>query len=182
MRTVPSRVSSSLIVLAIAIGAVACSQGGPVLVATQLPTAPPGSTPSPTPTPIVQGVGTPTPPASSPDPTIDLNGLWIDNGREVQIVQSGDQVVATYVETYLCDHSDGTGATSETVHDFSGVLSGRVVSGETNTCIYGNTPYPAGLRLAPFTLTVSADGREMTGTWYSVVDEGDVPITITRVD
>ena len=48
------------------------------------------------------------------DPTDDLprvhnlNGPWEDNGREVRITQTGDQVTALYVEPYVCDHRDGS--------------------------------------------------------------------------
>jgi hypothetical protein len=135
---------------------------------------------------VVQGVS-PTPQLTpSPSPSgeaVDLTGLWDDNGRQVLISQSGSSVTATYVEPYVCDHQDGTGQTSETDIDFTATLDGRTLRGEINTCSFGSeNPLGVGIKPAPFTVTLSDDSRELTGTWYSELDETDVPLTITRLD
>src|SRR5262245_43344180 len=59
---------------------------------------------------------------SNGDRPIDLNGLWIDNGRQVQITQNNATVAARYVVPYVCDHRDGTGGTDSTDVDFDATL------------------------------------------------------------
>lgn len=141
--------------------------------------------PTPSPSGIVFRPGTPT---SVPSPietpaAIDLTGLWDDSGRQVRITQVGTAVTATYVETYVCDHRDGTGGTSETDLDFTATLEGRTLSGEINTCNFGSdNPHGVGIQPAPFSVTVSPDGQQMTGSWYSQLQTDDIPLTITRLE
>ena len=136
---------------------------------------------------------------SSEDATeaeVDLNGFWEDNERVIRITQTGTQVIANYVETYVCDHNDGpvppgeapdgTAETSDTDLDFHATLDGNQLTGETNVCNWetGEAVHElgAGLMLAPIELTVSADGSELIGTWYNEHDDTDEPILITRLD
>lgn len=113
---------------------------------------------------------------------INLNGKWDDNGHLVCITQSGAAVSARYLEPYICDHRDGTGETSQTDFDFDATLSDRTLTGETTVCNFGaGNPLGVGLDRAPLTLTLSADGQELSGSFFNALDETDVPITITRV-
>jgi len=145
----------------------------------------------------VSGTGSEgTPDAAGDAPTAyNLNGFWDDNGRVIHIMQTGSEVIANYVETYICDHNDGAvppgethdgvGETSETDLDFHATLNAGQLIGETNVCNWeaGGATHElgAGLMLAPMELTVSEDGTELTGSWYNEHDDTDEPITITRL-
>lgn len=129
------------------------------------------------------------------DAAYDLNGFWDDGGRVIRITHTGNEVVANYVETYICDHTDGpvppgethdgVGETSETNLDFHATLDGDQLTGETNVCNWesGGATHElgAGLMLASVELTINDDGTELTGFWFNEHDETEEPITITRV-
>jgi len=113
---------------------------------------------------------------------IDLNGKWDDNGRAVCITQTGTSVSARYLEPYVCDHRDGTGQTSETDFDFDATLADRTLTGQTTVCKFGaGNPAGVGLGQADMTLTVSADGNTLSGTYFNATDQTDVPFSLTRV-
>lgn len=114
--------------------------------------------------------------------SINLNGKWNDNGRLVCLAQSGTSVTGTYLEPYICDHRDGTGQTSQTDFDFSGVLADRALTGEITVCSFGKgNPLGVGLQRAQLMLLVSADGNTLSGTFFNQVDQQNDPVTITRV-
>jgi hypothetical protein len=118
----------------------------------------------------------------SGDATLNLNGKWLDNGNEVCITQSGLSVQARYVQPHICDHRDGTGQTSQTDFDFDATLSGRTLDGETSICSYGaGNPQGVGIHRATVTLSVSADGNTLSGTFYNSLEQRDDPVTLTRV-
>ncbi|MCK4624474.1 MAG: hypothetical protein KAV00_04130 [Phycisphaerae bacterium] len=126
----------------------------------------------------------------------DLSGYWEDNSRVIRITQDGTQIVALYMEPYICDHSsgavspgeipDGTGETSETDLDFRATITGNKLIGETHVCNWETGgavhEFGAGLMLTAIELTINADATELTGTWYNPHDEIDEPLTITRLD
>lgn len=117
-----------------------------------------------------------------PDSAIDLNGKWLDNGREVCITQAGARVQARYIPNHVCDHRDGTGQSSETDFDFDATLSARTLRGETSVCNYGNgNPLGVGFARTSMVLEVSLDGNSLTGTYYSALTDEDVPFSLTRL-
>jgi len=111
--------------------------------------------------------GTPTP--SFPD----LNGVWADNGRLIVMVQNGLSVSAAYIEERICDHQDGSGATTRYRFDFNGTLAleGDVwtLSGEEfGVCGYGHDdPSRNGLILTDAQAVVSTDFNTISGDWYN---------------
>lgn len=134
----------------------------------------------------------------------DLNGLWLDfNGRATRIHHEGDQVIASYVEPYECDHQDGTGQISETNHNFDAVISGDILTGQTSVCRSGDCydddripPFLGaktlqangdggscvrGLLLADMTLQVNEDNTELSGAWFNILTESDVDFGLSRV-
>ncbi len=114
--------------------------------------------------------------------TIDLTGKWNDNGRLVCITQSGNSVSARYIEPYVCEFRDGSGGSDQTEFDFDATLSGRTLTGETSVCSFGaGNPLGVGLSRADMTLTVSADGKTLDGTFFNKFDQQDEPITLTFV-
>jgi hypothetical protein len=116
------------------------------------------------------------------DDTINLNGKWLDNGREVCITHSGTSVQARYIEPHTCDHADGTGQSSQTEFDFDATLSGRTLNGETTVCNYGSAnPLGVGFARTAMTLSVSADGNELTGTYYNALDQRNEEMSLTRI-
>jgi len=130
-----------------------------------------------------------TPPAADPngDPdavdlmTYGLNGRWLDNGRIACLTHTGSGVVATYVLPHTCDHADGTGAISETIDDFTGQLSGDTITGMTSVCRHGfDDTEGNGFVQTTMTLTVSADGKTLSGTWHNSDTDEEVPFLLTR--
>lgn len=134
--------------------------------------------------------GTP-PPTTQPAPTqdpnsVDLNiyglgGKWKDNGRDVCINHTGSGVYATYYLLYECDHRDSTLQTDSTYTDFEAKLMGKTLTGMTSVCSYGHDdPADNGIRQADITLTVSDDGKTLSGSWHNAESNSDVPVTLTR--
>lgn len=124
------------------------------------------------------------------DVSFDLNGYWLDHGsidRQVLISHEGSTVFAQFVdEPYVCDHRDGTGATSETSQDLSATLSGCTLTGEITTCRYGCTgdsdpSCTNGITPAAFTGTVDVLGDHIEGTWFNEVDGTEVPVSFDRL-
>lgn len=110
-----------------------------------------------------------------------LNGRWRDRGYEVCIQHTGSGVYAAYTELRECDHADGTGNVSYYFANFEGDLSGDTITGTVVSCTFGfDEPGVNGLVDSPMTLTVSADGKTLTGSWYNAVDDVDEPIEMTR--
>jgi len=113
---------------------------------------------------------------------VNLNGKWDDNGHLVCITQSGNAVSARYIDPYVCEFRDGTGGNDQTDFDFDATLSDRTLTGETTVCSFGaDNPLGVGLGRTPMTLTVSADGKTLAGTYFNAFDQIDVPLTITFV-
>jgi hypothetical protein len=113
---------------------------------------------------------------------IDLTGKWNDSGRLVCITQSGSSVSARYIDPYVCDFRDGTGGSAQTDFDFDATLADHTLSGETTVCNFGaGNPLGVGLGRAALTLTVSADGKTVSGSFFNQLNQTDVPITITFV-
>ncbi len=97
---------------------------------------------------------------------IDLNGTWRDAfGITFQIVQNGNQVVATWTEPFVCDHRDGSGQVDETNDAFHAALVGRDLIGEYTLCVFGFADGQNGFRTAPFFLRISPDASTLQGFW-----------------
>ncbi len=109
-----------------------------------------------------------------------LNGRWMDGAYEACIEHNGSAVSAIYTELRECDHADGTGTVSLYDADFEGELVGDTITGTTVTCKFGFDAGENGLISSPLTLTVSEDGKTLSGTWYSEVDDADIEIMLTR--
>jgi hypothetical protein len=117
--------------------------------------------------------------------SIDLNGLWEDNGREIRIVHEGHHVTATYVKPHTCDHRNGSG-TSQTTLDFTADIRCNTLIGQMNVCHWGDRPDP-GFRLTPLTLTASAESTSrfapishLIGEWKN--EEGSGLLSIRRLE
>lgn len=107
--------------------------------------------------------------------TFDLSGYWIDHAatdRQVLITHEGATVFAQYVDDpYVCEHGDEEGTTSETTVDFEGTLSGCLLTGEINTCVFGCQPEDDctnGITPAPFRAAVATTGDHISGCWESI--------------
>ena len=165
--------------------AVACSSptGIPVgiqLTATQTltPTLTPNLVPTNTPTQISPDTqpapAEPSQSTSSPEPPFpDLNGVWVDGGYDIVIVQSGESVSASYVDTKMCD--DHLGNVSPYPYDFSATLqqvSGVwQVNGQTIVCGYGkDNPTGTGPQTTDIRMVLSQDQSSLTGDWYNALD------------
>lgn len=110
-----------------------------------------------------------------------LNGRWIDSGRAVCIQHTGSAVFATYIEPFVCDHADGTGATSQTQKDFEGQLVGDTITGMTAACRHGfSEPGDNGIIDTTMILVVSPDGKTLSGTWFNSDLNEDIPFSVTR--
>lgn len=133
--------------------------------------------------------GTPTP-TTQPDPnlpsdSVDLNiyglgGQWMDNGRRVCINHTGGGVFANYYDAYSCDPQDGTPPV-ETFTDFEAQLNGNMLTGTTSVCAFGHSdPADNGIKETAVTLTVSDDGKTLSGSWFDPDKGMNVPIVLTR--
>jgi hypothetical protein len=114
-------------------------------------------------------------------PVFHLAGAWIDGSNPIHITQSGDTLTGTYDTPYVCRYRDGTGRTARTRFDFKATVDGRAIVGQTTVCHYGaGNPQRMGLHLAAMKLKVSANGKTMKGTWFSVSANRNEPMTIRR--
>ena len=109
-----------------------------------------------------------------------LNGRWMDGAREICLQHFGASVHAWYLELFMCDHQDGTGGFSNTETDFRGNLVNGVITGTTSACRYGH-PSGNGIIETTMTLTVSEDGKTLSGTWFNPDENQDIPFTVTRI-
>jgi hypothetical protein len=99
-----------------------------------------------------------------------LNGRWLalDNGRLSCIQHFGTNMKSTLLEDRECDHlnPDGPDITTFTSEDLDGMVSGDTITGTTVVCRYGySDPSLNGIFKNPMTLTISADGKTLTGTY-----------------
>jgi len=110
-----------------------------------------------------------------------LGGKWKDNGRDVCINNTGSGVFATYYHSYVCEHDDGTNQSDSTYTDFEATLMGKQLTGTTSVCGFGHSDTSLnGIRQADVTLTVSDDGKTLSGSWHNTDTDSDVSITLTR--
>lgn len=99
-----------------------------------------------------------------------LNGRWkaSDNGRISCILHTGSGMTSTLIEDRECAHmnADGSDITSYTSSDLEGVVVGNTITGTQRACRFGQ-PDPSlnGLFDFPMMLTISADGKTLSGTW-----------------
>jgi hypothetical protein len=104
----------------------------------------------------------------------DLAGFWVEQGGSVPryafLSHVGNTLVSTFLQPAICDHRDGTGATSQTTDDFSATLSGCQFSGSLSVCQFGCTDQCTNGWTASDTLTgeASADGQKITATWMDM--------------
>jgi hypothetical protein len=129
-----------------------------------------------------------TQPAADHDPdSVDLNifglgGKWKDNNRDACFRHTGSGVFATYYLPFQCDHADDTNMVSMTHEDFTAQLSGKMLTGTTSVCIFGQSDTSInGIQTATMTLTVSDDGKSMSGSWQHDGTGTGGSITITRL-
>lgn len=110
-----------------------------------------------------------------------LGGIWLDEaaGLEVRVVQSGNRVTATYLEPRRCEHRDGRGTTTLTEFNFAGTLEGNRIEGELGTCKFGSAD--AGPVRSPLELTLTDDGKALSGQWWNEVEQGWVPISYRKL-
>lgn len=99
-----------------------------------------------------------------------LNGRWkaTDNGRISCINHTGSGMTSTLIEDRECAHrnQDGTDITSYTSNDLEGVVVGNMVTGTQQACRFGQSdPSLNGLFDFPMMLTISEDGKTLSGTW-----------------
>ena len=106
---------------------------------------------------------------------IDLNGIWEiydeqSNGEMVVfITQTGSQVIASFDPEGDCSHVDMENV--KTTLDFHARIEGNQLIGETNVCI----PKVNNVELYPMQLTISDDGKGLTGTYQD--EAGNHPIS-----
>jgi hypothetical protein len=111
-----------------------------------------------------------------------LDGVWVDNGREACISQSGTSVTASYLDAYVCHEdnpNDPNDTTDTTYTDFEGTLQGTTITGLTSTCRFGHDS-GNGIVSATMTLNVSADGKTLSGTWHNNDTGEEVDFSLTR--
>lgn len=108
--------------------------------------------------------------------TFGLNGRWkaLDNDRISCIVHTGSGMTSTLIVDRECDHQnvDGTNVISYTDRDLEGTVAGNMVTGTQTACRFGNSDSSLnGLFDFPMMLTISADGKTLSGSWNF---DGDV--------
>jgi hypothetical protein len=110
-----------------------------------------------------------------------LNGIWLDqaNGWEVQMVQTGDKVAATYLEDRPCAHRNGSGRMTFTRFDFSGPIEGDKINGEMHACRYGGSD--AGWIRQAIHLKIRSDWEFLFGHWVDSDGKRDVFISFMRL-
>lgn len=111
---------------------------------------------------------------------IDLNGVWTDNGRLVDITQTGIDVVAMFKTPPKCDPQDGSTPQPRN-KDFKGVIDVRsnMIFGKITVCNYGKEwKGQIGIQEVGVRLSISADRNTLSGEYAGW--QGPVPVTITR--
>ncbi len=99
-----------------------------------------------------------------------LNGRWIatDNGRISCINHTGSGMTSTLIENRECTYQDvnGSNVTSLTTADLEGMVVGNMITGTTRACRFGQSDTSLnGLFDFPMMLTISADGKTLSGSW-----------------
>lgn len=99
-----------------------------------------------------------------------LNGRWLasDNGRISCILHTGSGMTSTLIEDRECtfQNANGSEVTSFTTSDLEGMVVGDMITGTTRACRYGQSdPSLNGLFDFPMMLTISADGKTLSGSW-----------------
>ncbi|MCC7316376.1 MAG: hypothetical protein IT419_16295 [Planctomycetes bacterium] len=110
-----------------------------------------------------------------------LNGRWLeqDNGRTSCIVHFASEMTSTLIEQRVCEHLDGTNTISHTFADLEGVVNGDTITGRTIVCRYGNSdPALNGTDFSPMMLTISPDGKTLSGTY--IVDTEVLEFSLQR--
>jgi hypothetical protein len=96
------------------------------------------------------------------DPYIDLNGTWLDTGREVHITHSGGTVTAKHKSPQKCEHQDGSGVVTYFEKDFHGSFIQNKLDGEVTLCFWGTGwacgPGPHEL---PVKMRATSDGSQL---------------------
>jgi hypothetical protein len=157
--------------------------------ATATATLTPTFTPTQTPTPA-SPANQPTPAAPSQaaasptSPFPDLNGVWVDGGNDIVIVQNGQSVSASYAVTKMCN--DQVGNISPYPYDFSATLQqvggAWQANGKTIVCGYGkDNPTGVGPQATDIRMVLSQDQSSLVGDWYNAHESqwmvGGVSIT-----
>ncbi len=110
-----------------------------------------------------------------------LNGRWLanDNGRLSCIVHGGDNMTSTLLEERACDHQDPNVETvSYTYSDLEGTVSGNTITGTTVVCQYGHSDSSMnGIFENPMMLTISEDGKTLSGTYMILGEVRDFSLT-----
>jgi hypothetical protein len=110
--------------------------------------------------------------------SINLNGVWKDNGRPVEIKQSGAGVEAKFINPPLCDPRDNSQPRPREV-DFTGTLEGNKIEGKATVCNWGKRwGSQIGIQQVDVTLEVSPDQKTLSGTYQGW--KGPVNMTLTR--
>lgn len=141
---------------------------------TSTPTSPTSSTPTQagpdqqnTPAPSDAAPPNPSP---SPEPSFpNLNGVWVDNGKDIVIVQNGYSAFASYIEPKMCD--DQIGNITPYPYDFSVTLQQAdgawQLTGKTIVCSYGqDNPNGTGPQETDVRMVLSQDQSSLVGDWY----------------
>lgn len=119
-------------------------------------------------------------PAPRQDTRFNLSGIWEDAGSPVIITDSGGSVTARYSKQSECHH-DGNVTPYSSRFVVSG--TGSTLRGTGTICYYGerdpDSPAPRGVKHdSQVTITVSADGKTLTGTQIGY--HGPISFTLTR--
>lgn len=102
----------------------------------------------------------------------DLDGVWGDNGHAIVNLQLGSSVSAASIEERICEHDDGTGATTPFRHDFGAALSledgvWRLAGDQFTVCAFGDgDPSQNEIRQTQMTAVIAEDFCTISGDWY----------------
>lgn len=106
---------------------------------------------------------------------VDLTDFWRDADKSglvaFSIVQDGVIVTSTRLAPRVCDHEDGTGATSQSMEDFTGVISGCSIIGQIEVCRFGFDPLTVGNGIikAELDATINLAQDRINGTFSDPV-------------
>jgi hypothetical protein len=104
----------------------------------------------------------------------NLNGVWQGThsdgpGQPIDVKHVNNSVFGHYINLRICEpggarpaEAGETGLTSS--ESFNGTLAGLKIVGETNVCFTNDKNQCSWIK-EPTTITVSADGNTMSGTW-----------------